>query len=234
MNQLRKNFLVIILCFVLFFYIAAAIYEKHGFPVTAQKTEQGQTDLKIALTFDDGPHSIYTEKLLDGLQERNVKATFFLIGKNIEGKEEIVQRIQQEGHLIGNHTYSHVRLSGIDLQKALAEIQNTNEMIEKITGQTVKYIRPPFGAWNHKLDEYITMQKVKWTLDPRDWSVLNTKSVTAYVVKTVKNGDIILLHDIYKTSVEAAFEIIDQLQEAGYKFVTLDELVLPSSGFFYD
>lgn len=234
MKRPQKNFLAIILCFALFLYIAAAVYEKYGFPASAPKAENELKDLKIALTFDDGPHSVYTEKLLDGLQSRNVKATFFLIGKNIEGKEEIVRRIHQEGHLIGNHTYSHVRLSQIDLQKALAEIQNTNDMIEKITGQSVKYIRPPFGSWNPKLDEYVTMQKVKWTVDPKDWRSLNAKSVANHVVKNVKNGDVILLHDIYKTSVEAALEIVDQLQAAGYQFVTLDELVLPSSGFFYD
>lgn len=233
MNHPHKKILVLLLCIALFLYIVAAIYEKYRFLVVNQTTEEEQQELKVALTFDDGPHSIYTEKLLDGLLVRDVKATFFLIGKNIEGKEEIVKRIHEEGHLIGNHTYSHVQLACVSLEDALQEIQNTNRMIEDIIGQEVRYIRPPFGAWNHGLDENVDMQKVKWTVDPRDWSVLNAKSVADYVVREVENGDIILLHDIYKTSVEAALEIVDRLQEKGYKFVTLDELVLPSSESFY-
>lgn len=228
-----KKILWIIFCLALLCYVAAAVYENQILR-TANEKKQEESRPKIALTFDDGPHSVYTEKLLDGLLVRDVKATFFLIGKNIEGKEKIVERMHEEGHLIGNHTYSHVQLACVALQDAIREVQTTNDMIEEITGEKVTFIRPPYGAWNHGLDENVDMQRIKWTVDPRDWSVLNKDSVADYVVKEAKNGDIILLHDIYKTSVEAALEIVDRLKEEGYEFVTIDELSLPSSGFFFD
>lgn len=179
---------------------------------------------KIALTFDDGPHAKYTPQLLDGLKERGVKATFFLIGENIEGKEEIVKRISEEGHLIGNHTYGHVQLTGLSDLKAYEEITKNSELIASITGKEVTYIRPPFGSWNKNLDCMTNLTKIKWSIDPRDWDVKNTRTVVNHVVKNAKPGSIILLHDIYPTSVEAALEIVDELQKENYIFVTVDEL----------
>lgn len=119
---------------------------------------------KVAITFDDGPHSTYTDKLLDGLLIRNVKATFFLIGSNIESNSKVVQRMHDEGHVIGNHTYSHVELACIDIKKAMAEINKTNKLIESITGEKVKYIRPPYGAWNNGLEENVKMIKANGQL----------------------------------------------------------------------
>lgn len=182
---------------------------------------------KIALTFDDGPHAKYTPQLLDGLKERGVKATFFLIGKNIEGKEDIVKRISEEGHLIGNHTYGHVQLTGLSDTKACEEITKNSELIASITGKEVMYIRPPFGSWNKNLNCMINLTEIKWSIDPRDWDVKNTRTVVNHVVKHAKPGGIILLHDIYPTSVEAALEIVDELQKENYIFVTIDELENP-------
>lgn len=180
-------------------------------------------DKKIALTFDDGPGQ-YTEELLDGLLERNVKATFFLIGKNIEMYPDTVKRMAEEGHTIGNHTYSHVELTCITEEKAVEEIKKTNELIEGITGNKVKYIRPPFGLWTKKLEAYVKMKPVLWDVDPRDWSVLNTNTVTCHVVNNAEDDDIVLMHDIYQTSVDAAMNIVDILMSKGYQFVTVDEL----------
>lgn len=187
---------------------------------------------KIALTFDDGPHEKYTKELLDGLKERGVKATFFLIGKNVEKNEELVRRMYQEGHCIGSHTYNHVKLTSLLDEKACEEVEMSNEVIERITGQKVNFIRPPYGSWNDKLECAIDMEPVLWTIDPLDWSVLNTSSVVRHVKKKAKADGIILLHDIYPTSVQAALQIVDELQEQGYQFVTIEDI--PKLNHFYD
>ena len=179
---------------------------------------------KIAITFDDGPHPVYTLKLLDGLAQRNVKATFFIIGESAERYPEVIKRIYDEGHLIGNHTYSHVQLTCISSTRAIEEIRKTNDIVASITGETVRYIRPPFGLYNKTLAASSNLIPILWTVDPRDWSVLNTNSVVSHVVKKVKENDVILLHDIFDTSVDAALQIIDILLEQGYTFVTVDEL----------
>ena len=189
--------------------------------------EQIQTELpQIAITFDDGP-SVCTPALLDGLKERNVKATFFLVGENVETYPDIVKRIYEEGHLIGNHTYHHVQLTKIKEEEALKELEETNRMIEKITGNPVEYVRPPFGEFPKGLSGKISMIPVMWTVDPLDWSVKDTEKIVSKVVTQAKENDMILLHDCYGTSVEAALQIIDRLKEKGFEFVTADRLLLP-------
>lgn len=180
----------------------------------------------VALTFDDGPHSVYTEMLLDGLKERNVKATFFLIGDNIKGNEELVRRMDREGHLIGNHTSTHVLLTDEPEAEACREITETNERICSITGKMPTYIRPPFGSWSEKLECMVPMDVVLWNVDPLDWKIQNTKKIVNHILKNTKNSSIILLHDSYKTSVEAALEVVDTLSGEGYTFVTVDEMLI--------
>ncbi len=191
---------------------------------SANLSEAQPRKKKIAITFDDGPHPVYTLKLLDGLAQRNVKATFFIIGESAERYPEVIKRIYDEGHLIGNHTYSHVQLTCISSTRAIEEIRKTNDIVASITGETVRYIRPPFGLYNKTLAASSNLIPILWTVDPRDWSVLNTNSVVSHVVKKVKENDVILLHDIFDTSVDAALQIIDILLEQGYTFVTVDEL----------
>lgn len=181
---------------------------------------------RIALTFDDGPHSIYTEKLLDGLKEREIPATFFLIGKNIEGNEGLVKRMQKEGHLIGNHTYHHVNLKKISESQAKEEILLTCNKIYENTGVCPSFVRPPFGAWRQNLDFQITMFPVSWNVDFLDWTTENTEKIVKRVVKDVQEGDIILMHDIFQSSVDAALQVADILEEQGYEFVTVEELLL--------
>ena len=181
---------------------------------------------EIALTFDDGPHVVYTEQLLDGLKERGVHATFFLIGQNIEGKEAVVQRMKEEGHLIGNHTYHHVNLKKISESRAEEEILMTCNKIYDTVGICTSFVRPPFGEWKKNLDFDITMIPVSWNVDSLDWTTENVDKTVKRVVKDVKEGDIILMHDIYASSVEASLRIIDILQDKGYEFVTVDELLL--------
>ena len=177
---------------------------------------------KIALTFDDGPHPVYTEELLDGLKKRKVMATFFLIGNNIEGNEEIVKRMAEEGHLIGSHTYNHVQLNKLSELKAKEEILKGCNKIYETTGVCPSFVRPPFGEWKKNLDFCVTMLPVFWNVDSLDWKLQNTEKIVKRVVKDVKEGDIILMHDIFETSVQAAFQIIDTLEKENYEFVTVD------------
>lgn len=181
---------------------------------------------RIALTFDDGPHPVYTPKLLDGLKERNVKATFFVVGKNIEGREDIIKRMDEEGHLIGNHTYDHVKITGLPEEEACAQITKTSELVKEITGKNTEFVRPPFGAWDKKLECGFEMFPVLWSIDPLDWTTKNVDAVVQKVLSRAEENSIILLHDYYDSSVEAALKIVDALLERGFEFVTVDELVL--------
>ena len=215
--------IVFILSFFVIFFIGKQGMEQAVETVNELSDEDHP---EIALTFDDGPHEVYTEQLLDGLKERGVQATFFLIGQNIEEKEAVVQRMKEEGHLIGNHTYHHVNLKKISESKAEEEIVMTCNKIYDTVGICTSFVRPPFGEWKQNLDFDITMIPVSWNVDSLDWTTENVDKTVKRVVKDVEEGDIILMHDIYASSVEAALRIVDILQEKGYEFVTVDELLL--------
>lgn len=180
----------------------------------------------VAITFDDGPNYSTTMKLLEGLRERNVKATFFIVGERVEYSREVVLQMSKDGHLIGNHTYTHAQLTEIPIDKAIEEINKTNDMISKVTGKEVTFIRPPCGSWNSELTSKIDMIPVFWDVDPKDWCRIDISDVVDSVVNTVDDGDIILFHDIYDTSVVAALEVIDRLKDMGYEFVTVDRIML--------
>ena len=181
---------------------------------------------KIALTFDDGPSEKCTGRLLDGLKERGVKATFFLIGENAEKNPELVKRIDEEGHLIGNHTYHHVEITKISDTEAINEIQQTDEVVYSIIGKHVEYMRPPFGAWQKDLELKMQVMPVLWTIDPLDWTTENADEIVNKVVTEAGEDDIILMHDCYDSSVNAALRIIDILKKEGFDLVTVDELIM--------
>ena len=187
-----------------------------------------QQEPMIALTFDDGPDSVCTPMLLDGLKARGVKATFFLIGENIvkDGNQKIVKRMEEEGHLIGNHTYHHVDLSRLSREEAHQELALTDNLIREITGHETQIVRPPFGAFPDRMEEEIDKLYVKWTVDPLDWMTQNSDEIVRRVVTETEENDIILLHDCYESSVKAALRIIDVLRGKGYEFVTADRLLL--------
>lgn len=193
--------------------------------VTA-RLKTGTESPVLALTFDDGPHPVYTPQLLDGLKKRGIKASFFLMGKNIAGNEAIVQRMYEDGHLIGNHTFDHVRLSKLADSEACSQITRTSNAIYEITGQYPTYVRPPYGEWKEGLDCTVTMLPVFWDIDPLDWNTKNVDQVVQKVTSSAEDGDIILMHDYYDSSVEAALQIVDSLTKQGYNFVTVDRLLL--------
>lgn len=189
--------------------------------------EQSQAHPKVALTFDDGPSPKYTPLLLDGLKERNVQATFFLLGKNVKENQKLVQRMQTEGHLLGNHTYNHVQLNKIPETTARQEILKTNNEIYEATGNYPEYMRPPYGAWKKNMELCVEMLPVFWDIDTLDWKSQNVDAILKAAGEEPEDGSIILMHDEYQTSVEAALLLIDRLKEKGYEFVTVDELIVP-------
>ncbi len=220
MGKLEKMLLLTFACLFVF------IVFQYKNRVENTNSEVSKDIKRIAITFDDGPEGNYTKQLLDGLKERGVKATFFVLGKSIVGNEDLILRMYEEGHLIGNHTYNHVELDKETDENGVKEIERTNEIIKQITGYEPEFIRPPFGAWRKEQMNQADMFPVMWTIDPLDWKYQNTEYVVNHILNNVKDGDIILLHDIFETSVEAALIVIDRLQEQGYEFVTVDELML--------
>ena len=183
-----------------------------------------EQDICVALTFDDGPHPVWTEKLLDGLKERGICATFFVIGENAEKNPELIRKMVENGNQVGNHTFSHVQLTSCRPDTAIDEITRTQEAVYKAANIYPLYIRPPYGAWNAYLQNETELKTVLWDVDPQDWKVQNTDQIVSSVMKQTKDGSIILLHDIFETSVEAALEIADIYLEAGYRFCTVEEI----------
>ena len=183
-------------------------------------------DKEVAITFDDGPNPDHTVRLLEGLKERGVSATFFLLGKEAEKYPELVLQIYEEGHLVATHSYEHVNLETLSDEKACWQVEKTNDIIEGITGERPHFLRPPFGCWKESLDCETEMIKVLWDIDPLDWNAHNSSEIARRVLSKVEDGDIILMHDASESSVNAALKIIDALKEQGYRFVTVEELIL--------
>lgn len=217
-----SGILCILALFVLTYYVKT---EKSLVTVGSVGETDREEIKKVAITFDDGPNPDYTEKLLAGLKERGVKATFFLLGKEVEKFPEIVKKIHEDGHMIGTHSYEHVNLCNLNDTAAKEQVDKTNTAIYELTGEYPEYIRPPFGCWKSNLDYETTMIEVLWDIDPLDWKTNNSGVVAQRVISKVSENDIILLHDASESSVNAAFEIIDQLQGQGYTFVTIDEIL---------
>lgn len=190
-----------------------------------EETPVEQELKKIALTFDDGPHPVYTEQMLGVLEDADVPATFFLLGQNIEGHEELVKEISEKGHLIGNHTFHHVQITGLPKEQAYEEIEETSRLIEELTGKGTEYVRPPFGTWNEGLESNLELIPVMWTIDTRDWTTRNVDAIVEQVVKNAGDNDIILMHDSYESTVQATERIIKLLKAEGFEFVTVDEVL---------
>jgi peptidoglycan/xylan/chitin deacetylase (PgdA/CDA1 family) len=206
--------------------------------VTASAGAEIEEPKYVALTFDDGPRADTTSRLLDGLSQRGVQATFFVIGQQISANADLIQRMAADGHQIGNHTYSHVRLSSCEENTVIEEVQKTEVELENLLGKGDYWLRPPYGLIDEARAALIDTPMIYWSLDPEDWKLLDTDQVVSRVLKTVKSGDVVLLHDFYPTSVDAALRIIDTLQDQGYQFVTVRELfrlqgVTPQPGTLY-
>ena len=177
----------------------------------------------IALTFDDGP-SDNTAALLHALKERNVKATFFMVGNRIKLYPNTVKLMVSDGHEIGNHTFEHKNLTKLSEDDIRYQLNATDEALMAVAGVQTTVIRPPEGAYNDTVKAVAGKPLIMWSVDPMDWKYRDTDTVVNNILSTVKSGDIVLLHDLYKTSTDAALKVIDDLKQQGYEFVTVSEL----------
>ena len=190
-------------------------------PTTASAAKGGKL---IALTFDDGPCS-YTRGLLDGLAERDVKVTFFILGQSASTYSDTIRRAYREGHQIAQHTYDHVQLSAKDNDEIARQLSTTDNTLNNILGKNFTYVlRPPYGDYNSRVLEQIGRPAVNWSIDPVDWRDRNSDTVCNRIVGSAFDGAIILCHDIHATTIPGALRAIDILQDQGYEFVTVNEL----------
>ncbi len=178
----------------------------------------------VALTFDDGPGE-YTQELIEGLNERGAKATFFMLGSCVENYPEVLQLMVDGGHQLGNHTYDHTDLTSLTSEEITDEISKTDEAIYNACGQYSTAFRPPYGSYTDDMIADMDKTVTLWSVDSEDWESTDAQAICDSIVSAAYDGDIILMHDIYSSSVEAALLVVDELQSQGYVFVTVDELM---------
>ena len=183
----------------------------------------------LALTFDDGPHGSLTPRLLDVLAKKNVKATFYVIGRNVEAHPEIARRVVAEGHEIANHTWSHPSLSGLSAERVADELSRTHEVVLEATGVRMTNLRPPYGAFNDLVRQVAFEEHgydtIMWSVDPQDWKYRNSARVTRELVSGAAPGAVLLCHDIHKTTITAIPPVLDQLLARDFQFVTVARLM---------
>ncbi|TBL76661.1 polysaccharide deacetylase family protein [Paenibacillus thalictri] len=193
---------------------------------------------KVALTFDDGPDKVYTQKILDILQENKVKATFFVLGAHAEKYPEMVKRMAKEGHVVGNHSWDHANLTKLSGDELIDEVERADRTIEKLTGSYPALFRAPYGEVSKELFDVVektpNRSVIGWSVDTRDWEKVSADKILATVKKETKPGAILLEHcaggkggDLSNT-IQALPKIIAYLKSEGYSFVTVPELLNPT------
>lgn len=191
----------------------------------------GSKTPRVALTFDDGPHPVYTPKILEILEEYGARATFFVVGSNADAHPELLKSAVAKGHEIGNHTYNHDHMAKLSEQEILDNIEQCSKTIERITGKAPSLFRPPEGVCNNEIKTVCydkDLQIVLWSIDTRDWAHTPAAAICKNVRTNVKDGSIILMHDFTgknSPTPEALRCIIPMLQELGYELVTVSELL---------
>lgn len=183
----------------------------------------------VALTFDDGPGP-YTARLLDELGKRGVRATFFVVGYQVDSYPELIQRMEAEGHVVGNHSNGHKNLTRLSAAGIKNEMDACATKIESLLGHKPEVMRCPGGNYNSRVLTYAKNAGIPiahWSVDTRDWESRNVDAIlsTVFGGGSVSDGSVILMHDIYETSVDAAIQMVDRLQQEGYTFVTIPELI---------
>ena len=178
----------------------------------------------VALTFDDGPN-YNTTRVLDILEKYGIKATFFILGCNIKGNEKIIERMDKLGMEIGNHMYSHKLLTKLSNDTIKEEVKKVDSLVFDIIERYPTLIRPSYGTVNKRIKKVMNRPIVIWNVDTLDWKYHNSKKIAARVMRDVDDGDIILMHDIYRATANSLEKVIPELLEEGYQFVTVSELL---------
>ncbi|QTB20803.1 polysaccharide deacetylase family protein [Lysinibacillus sphaericus] len=180
---------------------------------------------RVALTFDDGPDAKVTPQILATLQKYDAKATFFMVGRNVPKNATIVKQIYDAGHEIGNHTSNHKKLTALSISGVRQEVNGTSNAIYAAIGQYPTVFRPPYGATNEQVRSVMTIPSILWSIDTLDWKHHNPDKILAYVKASVKDGSIILMHDIHQTTANGLDNVLLYLQKQGYEFVTISEIL---------
>ena len=201
----------------------AAVTEAPADATPAADQQVQEPRKKVALTFDDGP-SDFTDRLLDCLENNNAKATFFLVGKEILNFPEPLSRMEALGCEIGNHSYDHTDFTTLSAEDITGQLARTDQEITNLVGHAATVIRPPYGAINDTVTSTVDRPMILWSIDTLDWETEDSEQTVQNVLDNIQDGSIILMHDIYKASVDAAEILIPNLIEQGYDLVTIHEL----------
>ena len=183
----------------------------------------------VAITYDDGP-SEYTDKIIDVFEKYNQKCTFFIVGNRIKANEKVVKRESDLGYQQGSHTFGHNVLTGQSAAKQKANLKKVDDELKRVTGKPSVYFRPPEGRWNNALKKACGCPVILWSVDTRDWESRDKNKVYSAVIGKVKDGDIVLMHDLYQSTAQATERIVPALVEAGFQLVTVEELGLLKQG----
>ena len=198
-------------------------FDENGKLISKTESQIDPNKPAIALTFDDGPGP-RTMELLAQLEKYNAHATFFMLGQKVSSYPDAIRKMQEIGCELGNHSYDHPDLSKLDAAGIQSQISQTNEGIRGIAGNGATVLRPPYGAISSTLSSNAGMPMILWNIDTLDWKTRNAQSTIDAVMKDVKDGDIILMHDIHSETIDAALQLIPKLQAEGYQLVTVSEL----------
>ncbi len=235
-----KIILLLLVCLTVLVFFLIHGYEYYGWFVSSEGVHRhGNESLPgIALTFDDGPHPIYTPQILDILKKHGVKGCFFMMGKHVEAHPDIVKRMNEEGHELGSHGYSHRMMPLLSADALKDEIEKTDDAIKKITGERASYFRPPYGFYNEAVRREALSRGyafVLWNVSSKDWMNQGGEKVAQNVAKYLKPGVILLFHDggsvvhnkgtKRESTVQSLPLIIDAARKKGLKVMTLKELL---------
>jgi peptidoglycan/xylan/chitin deacetylase (PgdA/CDA1 family) len=236
--QLFVGFIVACLCIGALGNVYRSVHASPIVPTPKTDVKGAHTNLPsvdcqkvpcIALTFDDGPDPQVTPRVLDTLAAEHIKATFFVVGRNVAGKEDILRRMHREGHEIGNHSWDHADFTKLSPAQVDAELASTQSAISAAGVPAPRLFRPPYGAVNDMVKNHANMTIVRWDIDPEDWLSRDPVKINESLLAHARPGGIILMHDIYPSTADALTPAIDQLK-THYQFVTASQLMSLSAG----
>lgn len=178
----------------------------------------------VAITFDDGPSSKYNSEFLDVLAKNKAHGTFFMVGTMMQACQKCVKDTYESGNEVASHTYNHINMTRKSIEEVNASIKKTDDLFYQITGSHIKYVRPPYGSYNKTNLENVDYPLILWNLDTEDWRDKDVDRIVEYVMDNVSDGSIILMHELYETSLEALEIILPRLYAEGYQVVSVSEL----------